>query len=634
MAKLISNTDNSEQELMPFLNDALAGLPRHERDTVLLRFIQGQSLRDTGSSLGISEDTVAKRVSRALDRMREFFRRKGIAVPSTLIASTMAAKAVEAAPAALLESTCAMVAAEAAGAAVSVPIAAAADQVIRAIFLAKAQAAFLASLLVAVVGLTLWMQWGGNQKAAVPAPAPAPVSLSAGDIRKSWGSEWSNIPIADGWPRALPGPVTGTPAIADLDGDGEPEIIVPAMARPGQTTLHPNPTLAAVLFAFHRDGTPVKGWPVTLLDEPGRLADRAKRPGYADNWAASPSVADLDGDGKDEIIITAPPTHTFILNGDGSHRFFPQGLAGGEVWCSLPIVDLNGDRKLDLLCNSVAISADGKPFPGWTPPKPMSGFAPCIGDANGDGKPEVYYCEFRPSGFMHGLNRQGQEMPGWPQNVTDQCLFPPVMGDVNGDGKMEIFANDGGGHLMGWQWNGRPLLPGISADGMTGIFKAGIMAFGASPTLADLDGDGRPEIIVFDQATMSIKAWRGDGKGIFAADGTIVQLPGIQRSFAVTVADLDGDGIMDIFLGTFWVQLARDGKTTVINMLPRPQPTYGGCLIADVDRDGKAEIIFGLSDGQVFIYRTGKAYNESWMQWPTPNGNQRHTGAWRPPVKP
>jgi len=631
MAEALHDSGTGWEQLVSHLENGLTHLAGGERDAILLRYFQGKSMQETAAVLGITEDAAAKRVSRALERLRAFFGSRGIAISAIAIASTVAARAVEAAPAGLLASVSNTAVAATTGAAVAAHLATASSHVIRAMSLAKAKV--VATIISSIIAVGAVAAIIAQSRFSAPV---APSALPAADLRSNWGPEWNRIPIAPGWPVALPGNIGGAPAVADLDGDGKLEIIVPAMHRSGGWPVHPKPTTAAMLFAFHIDGTPVKGWPVMLLDERGRAAQRAKSPAYAEDWAASPSVADLDGDGRDEIIITAQPHQTFILNGDGARRHFPNGLPGGEVWSSFPIVDLNGDGRLDLVGPNIVLSADGKPTPGWAPPRPMDlCFAPCIGDANGDGRLELYYCAYRQQdGMVHALDHTGKPIPGWPQFVVDQCLFPPVMGDVNGDGQMEIFAVDGGGHLMGWTWNGRPLLAGIAADGMTGIFKAGLPPYSASPTLADLDGDGRAEIILFDQRTRSLKAWRGDGTGLFSADGTIVRLPEAQCSGGVSVGDLGGDGILDLFVATYWVQLARNGKTTVVNMLPQTGETTSQPTIADLDRDGKAEIVFALTDGRVFVYRTGMDYNESWMQWPTANGNQRHTGVWRgPPSK-
>lgn len=89
------------KEVAPFLEQAVAQLRQADQDAVLLRFFAGKSLREVGEALGISDDTAQKRVNRALERMREYFARRGIALSVAVIASAIAAHAVQAAPAGL-----------------------------------------------------------------------------------------------------------------------------------------------------------------------------------------------------------------------------------------------------------------------------------------------------------------------------------------------------------------------------------------------------------------------------------------------------------------------------------------------------------------------------------------------------
>jgi RNA polymerase sigma factor (sigma-70 family) len=83
------------------IDDALSTLGDNERAAILLRFFENKSLREVGSSLGISEDTAQKRVSRALDRLRDRLVRRGIAVSSVGLATDLSAHALHVAPSAL-----------------------------------------------------------------------------------------------------------------------------------------------------------------------------------------------------------------------------------------------------------------------------------------------------------------------------------------------------------------------------------------------------------------------------------------------------------------------------------------------------------------------------------------------------
>lgn len=89
------------RELMPALDDAMSGLSAPDREAILLRFFRGLSLRDTGAAMGTTEEAARKRVSRALDKLSGLFKRKGITVPTAVLAATLLPKAAStAAPAA------------------------------------------------------------------------------------------------------------------------------------------------------------------------------------------------------------------------------------------------------------------------------------------------------------------------------------------------------------------------------------------------------------------------------------------------------------------------------------------------------------------------------------------------------
>jgi hypothetical protein len=205
------------------------------------------------------------------------------------------------------------------------------------------------------------------------------------------------------------------------------------------------------------------------------------------------------------------------------------------------------------------------------------------------------------------------------------------MGDVTGDEKMEICAAGWNNHIMLWTWDGKPALSKADSNEDPNIFKNGISSVWASASLADLNGDGKAEIIVFDNRTRTLRAWYGDGKGMVNDEGTIAALPEARCLGGVTVGDLGGDGEIDFFVSTYWVRLAKDNTVTVTNMLPKSVQSTTQCTITDIDLDGHTDILFGLADGRVFVYNTGMAYKAEWMQWPTQNANLRHTGVWRRP---
>jgi RNA polymerase sigma factor (sigma-70 family) len=88
----------SWEHVAPYLDDALGELSEPERDALLLRYFKNQDFRTVGATLGISDDAAQKRVSRAVEQLREFFAKRGVAVGAGGLVILISANAVQAAP--------------------------------------------------------------------------------------------------------------------------------------------------------------------------------------------------------------------------------------------------------------------------------------------------------------------------------------------------------------------------------------------------------------------------------------------------------------------------------------------------------------------------------------------------------
>jgi RNA polymerase sigma factor (sigma-70 family) len=91
-------------QIAPLLDAALAQLGEKDHHAVVLRFFQDKSLQEVGAALGASEDAAKKRVTRALEKLRKFFAKRGVVSTSPIIAGAISAHSVQAAPAALAKS--------------------------------------------------------------------------------------------------------------------------------------------------------------------------------------------------------------------------------------------------------------------------------------------------------------------------------------------------------------------------------------------------------------------------------------------------------------------------------------------------------------------------------------------------
>ena len=85
----------------PLLDEAMQALEDADRTAVLLRYFKNKSLREVGQTLGTTEDAARKRVSRAVERLREFFAKRGVTVGASGLVVVISTNAVQAAPAGL-----------------------------------------------------------------------------------------------------------------------------------------------------------------------------------------------------------------------------------------------------------------------------------------------------------------------------------------------------------------------------------------------------------------------------------------------------------------------------------------------------------------------------------------------------
>jgi RNA polymerase sigma factor (sigma-70 family) len=104
MEQLLTNSETAPdwERIRPVLDEAMASLNDEDRDALLLRFFKQQHLRAVGSALGISDDAAQKRVSRAVERLREFFAKRCVTIGASGLAVAITANAVQAAPVGLI----------------------------------------------------------------------------------------------------------------------------------------------------------------------------------------------------------------------------------------------------------------------------------------------------------------------------------------------------------------------------------------------------------------------------------------------------------------------------------------------------------------------------------------------------
>jgi RNA polymerase sigma factor (sigma-70 family) len=667
MWEQIMNTDpqvDQWSEMAPVVDEAMAELDRSSRDVLLVRYFQHKSVQEVATTAGVSLDAAQKRLSRALEKLRASLSKKGVAVPVAAVGSALLARSVEAAPPMIHHS---LVVASGAKVAVSAGAAEILREMRRWAAIHLLQLIGGGACAVAILGSLIY--WVAEHRQSVAAPAIVPVAAvtepatSDNEISRAAVSMWD--PSLDGariqkpWPMALAGSIGASPITADLFGDGKTEIIVPSMgvtlgrAATVYKAVHPHPTVAALVYAFYPDGTSVPGFPVQLVSVQTRLIGQKKNSRWCEWFESTPGVVKIGG--KDVIVISGPDLNAqwdralYVIHANASVQMLRVGDWKPDQ-CPPVAVKLDPDGPIELLGSYAEV--DGNTIRKSVMQSRMqTGFDVCIGDARGDGKLEFFQNGPKPNeftswnGVVSGYDQTGHMLPGWPQPCAGNSGLPAVMGDLLGDGKMEIMMPDAHGHILAWTADGKrfgstypedpqkakqdearaghPIRAIPKKELPTSILAEGLPLVGPL-SLADLDGDGRAEI-VFYGSDKTVRAIRGDGHGFGSADGVIAKLPDDARGSGVSVASLDGDKSMDFFVGTFWVHRMADGSTTITRMIAgtnrRMQPTI-------TNIGGEAVVLDATDDGRVFVYHTGKAYHAERVQWGTVDGDLNHTGCW------
>jgi FG-GAP repeat. len=328
------------------------------------------------------------------------------------------------------------------------------------------------------------------------------------------------------------------------------------------------------------------------------------------------AIADVNHDGKLDLLVANEQDGSIsVLLGDGKRHFTPgpgSPFAANPNPNDIAVADMNGDGNPDLVIANhqtpyiTILLGDGR---GSFAPAPHSPFATqshphphgvAVGDFIGDGKPTVVTDSWGsdqilllPSDGKGNLILPGKFFP--TDGGSDQGVRAA---DFNKDGKLDIVTT-------GQKINAISLLLG---NGKGGFRKAPASPFPAGAaawafTIDDINRDGNPDVLVIpyhrdvrDFKQLGVTVLLGDGKGGFTAmRGSPLSLAGCDGPDRVAAGDLAGSGLRDIVVScalnnkVFFFLAAKDGSISNFN---RSVPTgWGGIAIADLDGDGKADVV-------------------------------------------
>lgn len=235
-----------------------------------------------------------------------------------------------------------------------------------------------------------------------------------------WNGDGSILP---GWPVTIIGWSTSTPALGDIDDDGELEIVV-------STWLFD--VYEGKVYALEKDGSAVPGWPKTL-------------PGYP----RTPVVGDVDDDDKlDVFCVAGDPAQNGVVYAWNSNGSLLSGwpVSVGDTYSESPLAlgDMDQDGVAEIVVasdqNLWVFNGDGSSVPGWPATVGKVFSSPVIGNIDSDRELEVVIGWGSHDNRIIALNADGSYVEGWPLTTSGWVIVSPALGDIDGDGATEVVA--------------------------------------------------------------------------------------------------------------------------------------------------------------------------------------------------
>jgi hypothetical protein len=292
-----------------------------------------------------------------------------------------------------------------------------------------------------------------------------------------------------------PVPYTSAPALVDVDGDGDLDAFVGEFY--GASTFFENTGTSAAPAFLATASNPFG--PAALTNVP------------------TPTLADLDGDGDLDALVGNASGSTLFFENTGSATApslaapltDPFGLADVGTYAAPALADLDGDGDLDALVgngagNSLFFQNAGTAFaPAFAAPvtNPFgladvgNRAAPALADLDGDGDLDALLGNTVGS-FLFFRNTGSAAAPAFAAPLTNPFGLVgvggqavPAVADLDGDGDRDVLAGELGGSTLYFENAGTAAAPAFAAPVLDAAGLSSVATF-ATPTLADLDGDG------------------------------------------------------------------------------------------------------------------------------------------------
>ncbi len=334
-------------------------------------------------------------------------------------------------------------------------------------------------------------------------------------------------------------------------------------------------------------------------------------PSTASAWVQELVMADLDGDGKQELVVglnTYPKQTVEVYRATGDGTFALADRYTTSYVPGLMVGDVNGDRRADIILTGEVLINDGTGrFPSTIPMPPVGGLF-AGGDVNGDGK-----VDFANGTTATTVNVWRSTATGYGTPVAydaggqvDQVLLR----DLDGNGRADLIVSHYAAGTVSVRLEASgDFLPPVD-------YPIGVNALVA---IGDFDGDGKPELVGAADAAGVVRVFKNNGMGAFGAyvelplslGGTGPLVPPQNYSpglGGMAIGDVTGDGKNDLVLAGYDRNLVRILANDGTGSLGAPFELPAGenprtIAIGDVNGDGKNDLLTSATQSNKVLVR-------------------------------